>query len=107
MLEKPTVEKLLAQYIDPLTGVDLVSAGNVRGVGIDGDKVSVELQLAYPASGLEQELAERVRTHLLADARIASAVVEVGWRVRPHQAQKDLQQHPKIKNITNCTEGNQ
>ena len=42
------VRALLARVKDPHTGNDLVTSGHLRGIGVDGDKVAVELVLGYP-----------------------------------------------------------
>ena len=46
--------------IDPHTGLDLVAAHAVRGVGVDGGNVAIELQLGYPAAGWHEALAAQV-----------------------------------------------
>ncbi|MHB8680466.1 MAG: iron-sulfur cluster assembly protein, partial [Rudaea sp.] len=46
---KEQVERLLAEIVDPHTGQDLVASGAVRGVGVDGGKVAVDIVLGYPA----------------------------------------------------------
>ena len=45
------VRRLLAGVADPHTGADLVASGAVRGVGVSGNDVSVDIQLGYPAVG--------------------------------------------------------
>ncbi|NNL96519.1 MAG: DUF59 domain-containing protein, partial [Xanthomonadales bacterium] len=43
-LSKEQVEGLLAGIEDPNTGCDLVTGGAVKGVGLDGDRVAVDLR---------------------------------------------------------------
>ncbi|MET0888497.1 MAG: iron-sulfur cluster assembly protein, partial [Stenotrophomonas maltophilia] len=48
-LSADSVRAALALITDPHTGQDLVAGHAVRGVGVDGGNVAIELQLAYPA----------------------------------------------------------
>ena len=46
-LTEAFVRERLSHFIDPHTETDLQTAGAVKGVGIAGSKVSVELRLSY------------------------------------------------------------
>ena len=50
-LTPDSVRAALARIHDPNVDTDLMSAQSVRGVGVDGGKVAIELQLGYPAAG--------------------------------------------------------
>ena len=104
-LNEAQVRHLLAQIVDPHTGADLVSSGAVRGVGIDGDRVSVELVLGYPAAGARAALAAAAKAALEADPAIAAASVDVASRVAAHQVQKELTPLPGVKNILAVASG--
>jgi ATP-binding protein involved in chromosome partitioning len=107
-MTQPTQERvreLLGKIVDPHIAQDLVAAGAVKGIGIDGDKVAVELQLGYPAAGYGPVLAEQVRTALEAEPGIARATVGVAWRVHAHKVQKDLTPLPNVKNILAVASG--
>ena len=104
-LNEAQVRHLLAQIVDPHTGTDLVSSGAVRGVGIDGDRVSVELVLGYPAAGARAALAAAAKAALEADPAIAAASVDVASRVAAHQVQKELTPLPGVKNILAVASG--
>jgi ATP-binding protein involved in chromosome partitioning len=66
------IRALLTRVTDPNTGQDLVASGQVRGIGIDGDKVAVELVLGYPAASWHGALAEMAEAVLRADPGIAA-----------------------------------
>jgi ATP-binding protein involved in chromosome partitioning len=95
----------LARIIDPHTGRDLVAGGALKGIGVDGDRIAVELLLGYPARSWHATLAAQVKAALEADPAIAAAVVSVGSRVAPHQVQKDLTPLPGVKNIIAVASG--
>ncbi|MBB5206996.1 ATP-binding protein involved in chromosome partitioning [Chiayiivirga flava] len=99
------VRSLLATVIDPHTGADLVASGAVRGIGVDGDRVAVEVVLGYPAASWHATLAELCELALTADPAIASAAVSVTSRVVPHRVQKDLAPLPAVRNIIAVASG--
>lgn len=99
------VRQLLRAVIDPHHESDLLSSGAVRGVGVDGARVAVELLLGYPALGYQRSLAELVKQHLEADPRIEHAVVDVAFRVVAHKVQNGLTPLPGVKNILAVASG--
>jgi ATP-binding protein involved in chromosome partitioning len=100
-----TVKTLIASYIDPNTGQDLVAAGAFKGVGVEGDRVAVEIVLGYPAAGWHEALAADLKRLLEADAAISAATVSVSSRVAPHKVQKELSPMAAIKNIIAVASG--
>jgi len=99
------VRDLLSTVIDPHTGQDLVAGGAVKGIGVDGAKVAVDVVLGYPARGWHDTLAQEIRKVLVADPAIAGAVVNVTSRVHAHRVQKDLTPLPNVKNIIAVASG--
>src|SRR5882724_10949592 len=99
------VKRLLSNIVDPHTGQDLVAGGAVKGIGVDGDTVAVELMLAYPAQTFTASLAQQAGAVLRADPAIAQATVNVSWRVHAHKVQKDLTPLPNVKNILAVASG--
>jgi ATP-binding protein involved in chromosome partitioning len=102
---KDRVRAILAGITDPHNGRDLVSEGAVKGIGVDGDRVSVDLLLGYPALGWQAELAALARAALEADPAIAAATVSVGFRVVAHKVQNNLTPLPNVKNIIAVASG--
>ena len=84
------VRDLLGNITDPYAGSDLVSLGWVRGVGIDGNRVSVDLLAGYPMSGIREARAAEITAALESDSRIEKAVVNLDWKVVPHAVQGEL-----------------
>ncbi|WNL47659.1 iron-sulfur cluster carrier protein ApbC [Dyella sp. BiH032] len=91
------VRHILGETIDPHTGAPL--ADSLRAVGVDGARVSVDLQLGYPAAGAAEAIAATVKRALEADAAIESAAVSVSSRVYAHKVQGTLAPLPNVKNI--------
>jgi ATP-binding protein involved in chromosome partitioning len=99
------VRQALAAVQDPHTGSDIVSGGALRAVGIDGARVSVDVQLAYPAAGWQAALAAEVEGVLKALPEVESAVATVSFRVYAHQVQKELSPLPGVRNIVAVASG--
>jgi ATP-binding protein involved in chromosome partitioning len=91
------VRRLLGDLIDTHTGAPLADA--IRAVGVDGPRVSVDLQLGYPATGVFDSLSQRVRQTLEADPAIEAAAVSITSRIHVHKVQGTLAPLPNVKNI--------
>src|SRR6185437_3984756 len=102
---KELAESVLAAIVDPHTGLSLSASGEVKGIGVDGDKVAVDIVLGYPAATWTDTLAGQVRDALQATAGIASATVSVGSRVHAHKVQNDLTPLPNVRNILAIASG--
>ena len=99
------LKNLLSQIIDPHAGTDIVSLGWLRGVGIDGARVSVDLRAGYPIDCIRESLVRSISEALEADANIESASVNLDWRVVPHSVQGELKPLDQIKNIIAVASG--
>jgi len=91
------VRRILGDFVDSHTGAPLADA--VRAVGVDGDRVSVDIQLGYPAKSVADTLAIRVKQALEADPAIATATVSIGTRIHSHKVQGTLAPQPGVKNV--------
>jgi ATP-binding protein involved in chromosome partitioning len=99
------VRARLAGIIDPHTGASLEESGEVHAVGVDGDRVAVEIALGYPADGWRNQFAGEIREQLEADAAIAQATVSVTTRIATHKVQGNLMPLPGVKNIIAVASG--
>ncbi len=98
-MNEDSVKAILANVHDENTGCDLVASGEVRGVGIHDDRVSVDLRLGYPLADQGQALAALIKSKLEGDPGISSASVNIGCKVMPHKVQEQLKPLETIKNI--------
>jgi len=104
-LTQEIVRDLLAQVQDPHGNRDVISLGWLRGVAIDGGKVTVDLRANYPIEGIRDQLSAAVKNKLESDSRIAEAVVNLTWRVFAHQVQGELKPMNEIRNIIAVASG--
>lgn len=99
------LNQALSSIPDPHTGGDLSAGNAVKGIGIDGGKVAVEIVLGYPAAGWHAQLAAHARDVALAVPGVAAATVDVRSRVFAHKVQGDLTPLPEVKNIIAVASG--
>ena len=99
------VRQILAGVADPHSGVDLVSSGALRGVGISGADVSVDILLGYPALSAQVAIADTIKCALEADPAIAHAAISVACRVFAHGVQQGLTPLPGVKNVIAIASG--
>ncbi|MEO6689612.1 MAG: iron-sulfur cluster carrier protein ApbC [Dokdonella sp.] len=99
------VRKILAGVVDPHTGADFVSSGALRGVGVSGSDVSVDILLGYPALSVQAATADAIKQTLEADPAIAHAAVSVSCRVFAHEVQQGLTPLPGVKNVIAVASG--
>jgi ATP-binding protein involved in chromosome partitioning len=99
------VENAIKQYVDPYMEKDLVSAGCIKNIAIDGDKVTVDVILGFPAQGYADELAAAIQGKVTAVAGVGSAAVSVKTQVASHAAQKGVKHIKGVKNIIAVASG--
>ena len=104
-LSEQYVRDLLAGIEDSHSGSDLVSLGWLRAIGIDGNRVSVELRAGYPIEGIRESLAENITRSLESDPSIEKATINLDWKVVPHAVQGELKPQSQIKNIIAVASG--
>ena len=78
-IDRALVDAALAAVADPNTGSPYAAAKNIRNVAVEGDTVSVEVVLGYPA----KRQFEAVRTQFADALRAVPGVVERARRGVP------------------------
>jgi len=104
-LSEQYVKDLLADIIDPYSGSDLISLGWLRGIGIDGKRISVDLRAGFPIDGIRDSLAASIAQSLESDEAIEKAAISLDWKVMTHAVQGELKPIEQIKNIIAVASG--
>jgi len=99
------VRRVLETYVDPYLECDLVTAGAVRALTIDGPTVNLAIELGFPASRYAETLAVRLRELIATLDWVTEANVEVVWKVQSHAVQRNLQPIGAIRNILAVASG--
>jgi ATP-binding protein involved in chromosome partitioning len=95
----------LSELIDPVTGRNFVESKSVKNVKIEGERVSLDVALGYPARGVLERVRAQVAERLAKLPGVAHASVNVHSRIVPHAVQRGVKLVPGIKNIIAVASG--
>ena len=104
----PTEQDILAalsELIDPVTGRNYVESKSVKGVKVEGARVSLDVVLGYPARGVIEAVRRQVAERLAKVSGVEHAAVNVVSKVVSHAVQRGVKLVPGIKNIIAVASG--
>src|SRR5512141_1738357 len=105
----PTTEKdvlaALSELVDPVTGRNYVESKAVKNVKIEGDRISLDVALGYPARGVLEKVRSQVSERLRALPGVAHASVNVYSKIVSHSVQRGVKLVPGVKNIIAIASG--
>lgn len=104
-LEKAQVESVLAQIIDEYMACDLITAGAVKDITIEGACVNVVLVLGYPATGYFNTLKRAVDAAVSVLGGVDQVNVTATSSIKSHAVQQNLKPQTGIKNIIAVASG--
>ncbi|MFV2032465.1 MAG: iron-sulfur cluster carrier protein ApbC, partial [Gammaproteobacteria bacterium] len=104
-VNKAEIERLLGEVKDENMEADLMSAGLVKDIAIDAERVSVTLVLGYPAAGYFDDLKNLTRDKLTGLDGIGEVEVKVSSQIKSHAVQQNLKPLKGIKNIIAVASG--
>jgi ATP-binding protein involved in chromosome partitioning len=104
-ITRDQIEGALKQYIDPYLEADLVSTKSVKNIAIDGDKVTVDVNLGFPAKGYQDELIAKLSEILKKVDGVGSVTVNVDSTIQAHATQKGVKPINQVKNIIAIASG--
>lgn len=105
MLNREIIDKALAEVQDDYASQDVVTAGWVEAVEIDGDAVAVTLTLGYPVGDYAGVLKAAVERRLLAVDGISAVEAEVRSVIASQPVQQGLKPLAQVKNIIAVASG--
>jgi ATP-binding protein involved in chromosome partitioning len=95
----------LATCIDPITGRDFVKDKAVKTVIVNGNDVTLEILLGYPAKSQFDAVRQLVSQHLRGLPGIGKVNVSVNQRIVSHAVQRGVKLKNGIKNIIAVASG--
>lgn len=104
-IDRALVDAALAAVVDPNTGRPYAAIKGVRNVAIDGDAVTVDVVLGYPAKSLHDDVRAQVAAALKAVPGVRDARVNVSQEIVAHTAQRGVKLMPNVKNIVAVASG--
>jgi len=99
------VQAALKAIVDPTTGKDFVSGKAAKNIKVDGDKVSLDIQLDYPAKSQLEPIRTLVTDGLKAVPGVGAVAVNVTSKIVVHAVQRGVKLIPGIKNIIAVASG--
>src|SRR5690554_5149453 len=102
---RAAVEETLRGLIDPNLNADPVSAGCVRSIEIQGDSVSVQLQLGYAADLFKTGWAQMLQMSLEQMPGVNRAEVNIETVIEAAQGQTDVPTLAGVKNVIAVASG--
>jgi ATP-binding protein involved in chromosome partitioning len=103
-----TVEQLsaaLAAVVDPNTGRDLIASRSARNLRVDGDQVSVDVELGYPAASQIGPIRTAVIDAIRALPGVGNVSANVYQKIVAHSAQRGVKLLPNVRNIIAVASG--
>src|SRR5690554_5403886 len=104
-IDRTAVEQALASYQDPYLKTDLLAAGCLRSLQIDGGRVSVDIVLGYAAGNIVSGIAQMLTVAVENVPGVEAATVQVGWEVRAAPIQGSIPALANVKNIIAVASG--
>ena len=98
-LAQSQIEDAIKAYTDPYLEKDLVSTKSIKNIAVDGGKVSVDVELGYPAKGYQDELSGKLSEIISKLDGVSETTVNVSSKIVAHTVQKGVNMIDGVKNI--------
>ncbi len=99
------VRSALSQVIDPNTGKDLVASKAVKNIQVDGNDVSLDVELGYPAKSQFDPLRKAAIAAVRGVPGAGNVSVNMSSKIVAHTAQRGVKLMPNVKNIIAVSSG--
>lgn len=99
------VQAALQSVLDPNTGKDFLSSKAARNIRIDRDRVSLDIELGYPARSQEDGIRSAVIAALSALPGVGNVSAHVYSKIVAHAVQRGVKLLPGVKNIIAVASG--
>ena len=104
-LSTDSIRNTLASVIDPNTGKDFVSGKSVKNIQLDGEAVSIDIELGYPAKTQLESIRQQVSDAVRALAGVSSVSVNVSVKIVAHAVQRGVKLMSNVRNIIAVASG--
>lgn len=105
MLDLEQIKPLIKAYQDPLSLISLGDSHTKIETQVDGESLTVNLTLRYPAQGHQAQLISELTALLQQKAQADTVAVTVAWQVTKHKVQQGVQALDGVKNIIAVASG--
>ena len=99
------VRSVLQELTDPVTGKDYVSGKDTRNIKIEGNDVSLDILLGYPAKSLIDGIRRDVVAKLKSIPGVANVNANVQVKIIAHAVRPGVKLMPGVKNVIAVASG--
>lgn len=99
------VRAALAEIVDPNTRKSFAESKSVRNLKVEGDQVSFDLVLGYPAASVQEEIRQMVSATVKALTGTQVVNVSVQSEIIAHAVQHGVKQIPGVRNVIAVASG--
>ncbi len=99
------VQTALKEIIDPNTHKDFITSKSARNIKVDGNNVSLDIVLSYPAKSVMEDIKKQVSDKLKGISGIGSVAVDISSKIVSHSVQKGVKLVPGVKNVIAVASG--
>jgi ATP-binding protein involved in chromosome partitioning len=99
------VKTALSQVVDPNTGKDLVSSKSARNIQVEGGKVSLDIELGYPAKSQIEAIRSAASDAIRDLAGVTGIKVNIYSKIVSHAVQRGVKLLSNVKNIIAVASG--
>ena len=99
------VEAAIKEYKDPYLDQDLVKAKVIKNIIIEAGKVTVDIDLGFPAKGYQDELTEELSERIRTIEGVGKVIINISWTIASHAVQAGVSPIAGVKNIIAVASG--
>jgi ATP-binding protein involved in chromosome partitioning len=100
-----TVKAALSQVIDPNTGKDLNASKSAKNIRVDGNDVTLDVELGYPAKSQIDAIRKAVIAAVRGVEGVGNVSANVYSKIIAHTVQRGVKLLPNVKNIIAVASG--
>ena len=105
VISEQLVQDALKEITDPHTRKDYISSKSVKNIKVDGNDVSLEISLGYPAKSVNEQIRKQVIAKLKTLPGIGNISINVSTKIVSHSVQRGVKLVPNVKNIIAVASG--
>ncbi len=99
------VETVLKELVDSNTGKDFIATKSARNIKVDGNDISVDILLGYPAKSQIDGIRRQVIEKLKSIPGAGNVSANVSMKIISHAVQRGVKLIPNVKNIIAIASG--
>ena len=104
-ITEPDIHSALRELIDPVTNENYVDGKSVKNLKIEGNDISLEIVLGYPAKSLIEQIRKQVMARLKTLPGVGNVSCNVYSKIVSHSVQRGVKLVPGVKNIIAIASG--